>query len=202
MGIGEPDVKMRILLAAKKLFARQGYDATTVRQICEEAGVNVALISYYFGGKENVFNALFEIFLPNGRIQEVAAGDVEDPIESMKLLIRELTEFRLREPDMVILLQQEIMFSTPRINVIQHFAFPIWVYLRKVLEVGRERGAFRFHSLDHAFMSAVGAILYQNKLNYFGPLLSDVDRYNDNLVEELTRFILQALGYSTSGTTK
>jgi TetR/AcrR family transcriptional regulator, upper aerobic nicotinate degradation pathway regulator len=200
MGIGEPDVKMRILLAAKKLFARQGYDATTVRQICEEAGVNVALVSYYFGGKENVFNSLFELFLPNGRIQEVTAGTIHDPVESMKLLIRELTEFRLREPDMIILLQQEIMFSTPRVNVIQHFAFPIWVYLRKVLEAGRERGAFRFHSLDHAFMSVVGALLYQNKLNYFGPLLSDADRYNDNLVEELTRFILQALGYSTTGT--
>ncbi len=197
MGIGEPDVKMRILLAAKKLFARQGYDATTVRQICEEAGVNVALVSYYYGGKENVFNSLFEIFLPNGRIHEVAAGEIEDPVESMRTLIRELTEFRLREPDMVILLQQEIMFSTPRINVIQHFAFPIWVYLRKVLETGRERGNFRFRSLDHAFMTTVGAMLYQNKLNYFGPLLSDADRYNDNLVEELTRFILQALGCST-----
>lgn len=197
MGIGEPDVKMRILLAAKKLFARQGYDATTVRQICEEAGVNVALVSYYYGGKENVFNSLFEIFLPNGRIHEVAAGEIEDPVESMRMLIRELTEFRLREPDMVILLQQEIMFSTPRVNVIQHFAFPIWVYLRKVLETGRERGHFRFRSLDHAFMTTVGAMLYQNKLNYFGPLLSDAERYNDNLVEELTRFILQALGCST-----
>jgi len=195
---GEPDVKMRILLAAKTLFARQGYDATTVRQICEAAGVNVALVSYHFGGKENVFRALFEHFLPNGRIHEVADSPIDNPVESMRVLIRELTEFRLREPDMVVLLQQEIMFSTSRISVIQQFAFPIWVYLRKVLGQGREMGMFRFHSLDHAFMSVVGSILYQNKLHYFGPLLEDAAGYNDKLVEELTRFILHALDCSTS----
>jgi len=196
-GDGEPDVKMRILLAAKALFARQGYDATTVRQICDSAGVNVALVSYHFGGKENVFNALFETFLPNGRIHEVTGGTIEDPVAALRLLIRELTEFRLREPDMVALFQQEIMLLTPRIPVIQQFAFPIWVYLRKVLELGREQGVFRYQSLDHVFMSVIGSILYQNKLHYFGSLLDDAAGYNDKLIEELTRFILSAIGYST-----
>ncbi|MFC4768110.1 TetR family transcriptional regulator [Effusibacillus consociatus] len=60
----QQDVKMRILLAAKKLFAKQGFDGTSVRQICEEAGANVALVSYHFGGKENVFHALFDTFFP------------------------------------------------------------------------------------------------------------------------------------------
>lgn len=62
MAAAESEMKMRILLAAKKLFAKQGFDGTSVRQICEEAGANVALVSYYFGGKENVFRALFENF--------------------------------------------------------------------------------------------------------------------------------------------
>src|SRR5690606_27757228 len=96
-----PDVKMRILLAAKTLFARQGYDATTVRQICDSAGVNIALVSYHFGGKENVFLALFETFFPVRRIQEITASTIEDPVEALRQFIRELTEFRLREPDMI-----------------------------------------------------------------------------------------------------
>ena len=57
--------KMKILLAAKKLFAKNGYEATSVRQICEEAGANVALVSYYFGGKESVFYEIFKQFFPN-----------------------------------------------------------------------------------------------------------------------------------------
>lgn len=66
MKAADIDVKMRILLAAKKLFAAQGFDRTSVRQICEEAGANVALISYYFGGKDNLFFALFEAFFLAG----------------------------------------------------------------------------------------------------------------------------------------
>lgn len=64
MDTEQSDVKLRILLAARKLFARQGFDRTTVRQICEEAGVNLALVSYHFGGKEKVFYALFERIFP------------------------------------------------------------------------------------------------------------------------------------------
>ncbi len=48
----------RLLLdAARHRFARDGYAATTVRDIAEEAGVNVALISRYFDSKEGLFEA-------------------------------------------------------------------------------------------------------------------------------------------------
>lgn len=46
----------RLLLdAARYRFATNGYDATTVRDISEDAGVNVALISRYFQSKEGLF---------------------------------------------------------------------------------------------------------------------------------------------------
>ena len=66
----ESDMKMKIVLAAKKLFAKHGYDATSVRQICEEAGANVALVSYYFGGKESVFHEIFKQFFPTNKLTE------------------------------------------------------------------------------------------------------------------------------------
>jgi AcrR family transcriptional regulator len=48
----------RLLLdAAGRRFARDGYTATTVRDIADEAGVNVALISRYFTSKEGLFEA-------------------------------------------------------------------------------------------------------------------------------------------------
>ncbi|NGP17013.1 TetR/AcrR family transcriptional regulator [Devosia aurantiaca] len=45
----------RLLLAARRRFADQGFELTTVREIADDAGVNVALISRYFGGKEDLF---------------------------------------------------------------------------------------------------------------------------------------------------
>jgi AcrR family transcriptional regulator len=51
--------KTRALLldAARRHFARHGYSATTVRDIADDAGVNVALISRYFESKEGLFAA-------------------------------------------------------------------------------------------------------------------------------------------------
>jgi len=45
------DTKQKILNSAKKLFYEQGYDATTVAQITDDAGVNNGLFTYYFGSK-------------------------------------------------------------------------------------------------------------------------------------------------------
>ena len=82
----ELDMKMKILLAAKKLFAKHGYDATSVRQICEEAGANVALVSYYFGGKESVFYEIFNQFFPKNKIIDFFA--IEDPIVGIRTIIQ------------------------------------------------------------------------------------------------------------------
>lgn len=49
------DKRTRILNAAEKLFASQGFEGTSTRQIATEAGANMSMINYYFGSKEGVF---------------------------------------------------------------------------------------------------------------------------------------------------
>ena len=46
-----------LLQAARRRFAGQGYASTTVRQVADDAGVNVSLISRYFSSKEGLFEA-------------------------------------------------------------------------------------------------------------------------------------------------
>jgi AcrR family transcriptional regulator len=52
------DKKEAILVEAEKLFSEQDFDAVSVRDIAKEANVNIAMISYYFGSKEKLFEAL------------------------------------------------------------------------------------------------------------------------------------------------
>jgi AcrR family transcriptional regulator len=54
-----PDRQQAILLAAEKLFAQHGYRSVSIRQIADEAGVPVALVSYYHGQKHELFQAIF-----------------------------------------------------------------------------------------------------------------------------------------------
>lgn len=53
------DLKQVILDAAEGLFARHGFYGVTTRQVAAEAGVDTALIHYYFGAKRELFDAVF-----------------------------------------------------------------------------------------------------------------------------------------------
>lgn len=53
------DARSRLLEAGLRLFAQQGYSKTSTRELAEEAKVNVASISYYFGDKAGLYRAVF-----------------------------------------------------------------------------------------------------------------------------------------------
>lgn len=53
------DLKETILDAAEGLFARHGFHGVTIRQVAAEAGVDTALIHYYFGAKRELFDSVF-----------------------------------------------------------------------------------------------------------------------------------------------
>lgn len=58
--MGNLDVKERILDAAETLFACQGFHATSMRNLTVSAGVSLAMVNYYFGSKEALFDEVFE----------------------------------------------------------------------------------------------------------------------------------------------
>jgi len=54
------DKKDHILDVAEKVFSDLGFDGASTRMISGEAGVNMAMLNYYFGSKEGLFLAVFE----------------------------------------------------------------------------------------------------------------------------------------------
>jgi AcrR family transcriptional regulator len=50
----------KIKAAARKIFTKQGYAATRTRDIAEEAGINLALLNYYFRSKEKLFELVMK----------------------------------------------------------------------------------------------------------------------------------------------
>jgi len=60
-----PGTQERILNAAAKVFAGHGYKDATIRMICAEAGVNVALVNYYFRSKAELYKAVIAKLFEN-----------------------------------------------------------------------------------------------------------------------------------------
>ncbi|MCF8569387.1 TetR family transcriptional regulator [Gordonia sp. HY002] len=58
---GDSTTRDDILRAAQKLFGRNGFKNTSMRAVAAEAGVDVALVPYYFGSKHGLFVAALEV---------------------------------------------------------------------------------------------------------------------------------------------
>jgi AcrR family transcriptional regulator len=75
---GSPDTRESILEVARRLFSGKGFDATTVRAIASEAGVDPAMIHHYFGTKEDLFRESLSIpFDPTTEIPKIVAEGPE-----------------------------------------------------------------------------------------------------------------------------
>jgi len=58
--VGDPTTRNALLDAAQHVMVTQGYAAATTRRVAKEAGVNSALVSYYFDSLDGMFVALFQ----------------------------------------------------------------------------------------------------------------------------------------------
>ena len=91
------DCRDRILEAAGEIFAECGFRGATVRRICERAGVNIAAINYYFGGKEKLYSEVLRHWneFAIKRYPPLLGVGEEAPVEEqLKAFVRSLL-FRL-----------------------------------------------------------------------------------------------------------
>ncbi|MBF9254696.1 TetR/AcrR family transcriptional regulator [Pontibacter sp. 172403-2] len=70
------DKRKHILDTAEKMFAAFGYEGASTRQLASEAGVNMAMLNYYFGSKESLLQAVLERRIAGMRNQLEEAKEV------------------------------------------------------------------------------------------------------------------------------
>lgn len=105
--------KDKILATAERLFADQGYGATSLRHIIAEAGVNLAAIHYHFGSKENLLDELIRRQaepINKGRLAmldrlEAEAGTGSVPVEKiLKAFLVPAAEWAADHPESIRLM--------------------------------------------------------------------------------------------------
>lgn len=153
----------QILSAARTLFSREGFDGVSIRRIAGEAGVNSALVAYYFGDKQGLYEALLEEAMGPllATLEEI--GDEPPAAEALKGLMTRYME-TLAEHDWIppLLVREVLSEKGPfRQRFIERFAGRGAPRLARVLMRARAAGLIR-DDLDPALtaLSLVSLMLF------------------------------------------
>lgn len=65
MSVSGENTENQILLAARSVFIAKGFEGARMQEIADQAGINKALLHYYFRSKENLFEAVFSVVAAN-----------------------------------------------------------------------------------------------------------------------------------------
>ncbi|SDJ66060.1 forespore capture DNA-binding protein RefZ [Salimicrobium halophilum] len=99
--------KEKVLQAAGRLFFQKGYHATSVRDIAKEAGVNISLISYYFQGKQGLFETIVIDHLEaNLKLLE----DYRE--ESFHMIIKKILHYKMDNYQLSCFVHREMMIDS------------------------------------------------------------------------------------------
>ena len=100
--------RKQIVLAGIKLFSRNGFHKTTLKELAEEAGLSYGNIYDYVGSKEDIFFLIHDFLAGSAmEILNRSIEDIQDPIEKLRRMVR--GEFNLMDQwaDALLLIYQE-----------------------------------------------------------------------------------------------
>jgi AcrR family transcriptional regulator len=113
MKIMVTDKKMHIMDKAIELFAEKGFEGTSIRDLATSADVNIAMVNYYFGTKDGLFQQIVQekTAITRDRIEEISNDKTLSEIEKVDLIIELYVERFLSQPDFHKVLQQEMLVT-------------------------------------------------------------------------------------------
>lgn len=153
-----------ILDAAERLFARDGFDATTIKHIGAEAGANPALIYYYFGDKRGLHQAVIDRFGQElfGRAA-AALSETRSPEDVIRAIVATQSAMFSGYPERARLLARELIDHDAEHagHVIETLGRTVFARLRDAIAQGQADGSFR-PGLDpaHAALSTISQVVY------------------------------------------
>jgi AcrR family transcriptional regulator len=106
----ESTTEEKIIAAARKLFTQKGFSATRTRDIAEEAGINLALLNYYFRSKQNLFQIIIEEKFDTlfGMIGPILSDKEVSLEEKISTLVASYTLMLLENEDLPLFVLSEI----------------------------------------------------------------------------------------------
>lgn len=177
--VSDPSTEEKIKNAARIVFHKKGFAAARTRDIAEEAGINLALLNYYFRSKEKLFNIVMletfqNFFASIFLVFNDSATTLEEKIEKFA---SDYIDLLFQEPEIPLFIMSEIRNNPTELlqktnikNAIFHS-----VFVRQYNE-GVKAGKIRNQLFQHFMMNFMGLIIFPFIAK---PLLKEISGLNE-----------------------
>ncbi|MBS1587137.1 MAG: TetR/AcrR family transcriptional regulator [Bacteroidetes bacterium] len=149
--------QLQIIDTAERLFAAKGFEGTSVRDIAQEAGINIAMISYYFGSKEKLIEAIFAYRISYTRLTIFSVINDNDisATEKMEKIVDSYIDKMMKNQCFYRLMAQErsILDIHNISELIYESKSKNMEMIKKLIAEGQKRGEFR-KNIDTALLMA------------------------------------------------
>ncbi|GAB1398427.1 TetR family transcriptional regulator [Saprospiraceae bacterium] len=139
--------QIEIMKHALSLFAEHGYEKTSVRDLAKKAKINIAMISYYFGSKEKLLEAIFLKYTSSirSKVEEIVKDRNAEPTVKIEQIIDAYIDAFIEYPDFYLLLSREQLRTKNHAlyNAIRGLKQKNGSMLKAAVKAGEKAGYFR-----------------------------------------------------------
>lgn len=181
------DKREHILNIAEELFAEYGFEGTSVRELSKKAKVNVAMISYYFGSKEQLIKALIQARAGSFRekLESLYKEDLP-PIDKVDIMVDHWVERIFSNQRFHRVLNREISLQQrPSYNkMISEIMLGNFEAAKKIIFEGQKRKMFRMVDVELTMASIIGTISKAVQSSYLSCKIIGIDPEQNSILDD------------------
>jgi AcrR family transcriptional regulator len=142
------DTRSLLVATAKRIFAAKTFDGTTVKDIADGAGVNISLVSYHFGGKENLYRHCLESFAdqPLKLAERVlkAPKTLDEFRFAIQIFVHEMIGMHRDEPELCTIIHRDIAAANEiALDVFKRVFLGVYQMFREFIIAAQRAGVIR-----------------------------------------------------------
>jgi AcrR family transcriptional regulator len=181
-----------ILEVAERLFATNGYEGTSVRDIAHEAGVNIAMISYYFGSKEKLLQSVFEMRVQFIQVQleSMLSNEQLSPLEKVYQFLDNFVERMMNQQQFhkIMVREQIAQKYEPITKLILDAKKRNQELVKKLITDGQKKGVFKKNvDLSLVLITVIGTANQMISTQHIYREINNLEHLSDEDFQKLIR---------------
>jgi TetR/AcrR family transcriptional regulator len=197
--MNEQSTENKILDAARNVFMRKGMLGARMQEIADEAGINKALLHYYYRSKEKLFAAIFENILVGFIPKLFGVINSDLPLEVKVYQVAEkYTELLIRHGEMPLFVLHELQRNPDKLFRKLPGRGDIFANLDRQLKEEADKGNIRPIATEMFMMNVVSMLVFPFVGRPVYQQITDMDddqyrRFLEDRTQEVPKFIMNAL---------